>query len=110
MSEPSRTAHPFAVLAVPATATRMEVERAGQKLLAQLEIGAASAKQFTVGDQQVERTPDLVRAALTALRDPDQRLEAELLALATPVVLPPAAGVSAWDELGLGYTRPGQGS
>lgn len=109
MSDPARGPHPFAVLGVPATATRMEVERAGQKLLAQLEIGAASAKEFVVGGQPVERTADMVRAALTALRDPDQRLEAELLALATPTALPPPAGVSAWDELGLGSTRPGQG-
>jgi hypothetical protein len=97
------------VLGVPVSASRMDVERAGQKLLAQLEIGAESAKRFDAGGQQVERTPDLVRAALTTLRDPDQRLEAELLALATVVLLPPPAGVNAWDDLGLGTTRPRQG-
>ncbi len=98
--------NPFRVLGITVDASRMEVERAGQKLLAQLEIGAMSAKYVGEGEQRVQRTPEMVRAAVTALRDPDARIEAELVALATECVLPPVAGVSIWDELGLGFTRP----
>lgn len=97
--------NPFVVLGIPAGATRIEVERAGQKLLAQLEIGSASAKTVLVGDQAVPRTPDTVREALITLRDPALRLRAELEFAATPVVLPPRPGVALWDELGIGRTR-----
>lgn len=112
--------NPFAVLGIRTDATRMEVERAGQKLLAQLEIGAASVKYIeqpptsggahgegpTSSPARVERTPEMVREALTALRDPDQRIEAEMIALATPFELPAPEGVSLWRELGLGRTGP----
>lgn len=104
----------------------MEVERAGQKLLAQLEVGAASVKYIELptaagrappassgatGEPpappaRVERTQEMVREALTALRDPDQRIEAEMIALATPYEVPAPEGVSLWRELGLGRTGP----
>ena len=98
----------FEVLGIPTDASRIEVERAGQKLLAQLEIGAKSVKFIGDGSggRRIERTPELVRGALTTLRDPNQRLEAELIALATPVELPAREGVDVWAELGLGMTRP----
>jgi hypothetical protein len=48
----------------------------------------------------------MVREALTALRDPDQRIEAEMIALATPYEVPAPEGVSLWRELGLGRTGP----
>lgn len=66
--------NPFHVLDVPATASRAEVERAGQKWLSMLELGVASARQGPRG----ERTPEAVRTALAELRDPEKRLRAEL--------------------------------
>ena len=96
----------FAVLGLTVDATRMEVERAGQRLLAQLEVGAESARFFGEGAARTERTPEAVRAALTTLRDPDQRIEAELTFLATRVDLAGPEGVTIWEELRLGMTRP----
>ncbi len=107
MSAGAPPVHPFAVLVVTPEATRIEVERAGQRLLAQLEIGAASALHYRDGGEERTRTVDLVRAALTILRDPDQRLAAELVALADPVRPgAPGAGVALWDALGIGNARP----
>ena len=70
--------NPFLVLGVPVTATRLELERAGQKLLAQLTIGATSAKSYRSPLGVHERSEDGVRAALAALRDPEQRVFFEL--------------------------------
>ena len=70
--------NPFFVLALPITATRMEVERTGQKLLAQLAIGAKSAKTYETPFGRFERDENAVRAALAALRDPEQRVLHEL--------------------------------
>ena len=68
----------FHVLAVPTTASRQEVERAGQKWLGQLELGLASARQYETPLGPRARTPELVRQALADLREPRQRLLHEL--------------------------------
>jgi hypothetical protein len=70
--------NPFFVLEVSPSATRMEVERAGQKLLAQLAIGVASAKKYPTPFGMAERDETKVRTALSALRDPEQRVLYEL--------------------------------
>lgn len=69
--------NPFWVLGVPPTASRMEVERAGQKLLLQLGIGAASAQSYDTPLGPRPRDEAAVRAALAALRDPLARALAE---------------------------------
>lgn len=64
----------FWVLGVPLTAPRGEIERAGQKLLSQLVIGAASAKTYQTPFGPRTRDEALVRHALATLRDPERRL------------------------------------
>ena len=84
--------NPFWVLGLPATASRAELERAGQKLLAQLAVGAQAARWAETPGGPLERDEALVRDALARLRDPEQRLIAELLsAVPAPLVTPPAA-------------------
>jgi len=70
--------NPFLVLELTASATRIEVERAGQKLLAQLAIGVASVKSYRTPFGVRARDESKVRMALSALRDPEQRVLHEL--------------------------------
>lgn len=70
--------NPFAVLELDASATRAEVERAGQKWLAMLELGLASARLYATLLGPRARTPEAVRAAMAQLREPDKRALAEL--------------------------------
>ena len=74
--------NPFLVLGIEATASRMEIERAGQKLLAQLAIDSASAKTYSTPFGNRSRDEAKVRTALAALRDPEQRVLHELWAQA----------------------------
>ena len=74
------SANPFWVLGLGPAATRQEVERAAQKLLAQLALNLASASTVETPAGPLPRTADDVRAAAAALRDPEQRIVAELLA------------------------------
>jgi hypothetical protein len=70
--------NPFLVLGLPPSAGAAEVERAGQKLLAMLAAGLEEARCYpTPFGGERERTPELVRAALAALRAPERRLEHE---------------------------------
>lgn len=82
--------NPFFVLGVPTTASRQEVERAAQKLLAQLSMGVKSAATLATPQGPRPRTEDDVRAAAAALRDPEARLIHELLAEPLPPL--PAEG------------------
>lgn len=76
---PERLAeNPFCVLQVPTTASRLEVERAGQKLLSLLAIGSESAQTYQSPLGPRPRSESLVRAAVAALRDPQIRLRHEL--------------------------------
>ncbi len=70
--------NPLLVLGLGLGATRMEIERQAQLLLGMLELGFADAARFATPLGPRPRTPDLVRAAAAALRDPGQRLQAEL--------------------------------
>ena len=72
--------NPFYVLGLTAEASRIEVEREAQKLLGMLELGMAAAATYTTPLGPRMRTPELVRAAAAALRDPRRRLVAELWA------------------------------
>jgi hypothetical protein len=78
--------NPFYVLALPISATRVEVEREAQKLLGMLELGLATAARYASPLGWHPRTPDLVRAAAAALRDPRRRLLAEAWARHAPPV------------------------
>src|SRR5262249_44134491 len=69
--------NPFLVLALAPSATGAEVERAGQRLLAMLAAGLEEARRYATPFGPRARTPELVRAAMAELRDPDRRLTAE---------------------------------
>ena len=76
--------NPFFVLGLPADTSRIEIEREAQKLLGMLELGFAEAKTYPTPLGSRPRTPELVRAAVAALRDPYRRLNAELWARHAP--------------------------
>ena len=72
--------NPFFVLGLTAQASRSEIERAGQRLLAELAIGRSAALHYWTPLGRSARTPELVRQALAELRDPARRLSHELWA------------------------------
>ncbi len=78
--------NPFFVLGLPADTSRIEIEREAQKLLGMLELGFVEAKTYQTPVGSRPRTPELVRAAVAALRDPYRRLIAELWARHAPVL------------------------
>jgi len=79
--------NPFYVLAIAPDASRIEIEREAQKLLGMLELGFEAAKTYATPLGPRPRTPEAVRAAVAALRDPYQRLLAELWARHAPETL-----------------------
>jgi hypothetical protein len=69
-----RIANPFFVLDVGPAAAIAEIERQGQRLLAELAAGLESARRYVTPFGARERTPELVRSAIAELRDPARRL------------------------------------
>jgi hypothetical protein len=84
MNRASLEDNPFLVLGVPATATRLEIERAGQKLFGLLAVGSAAARTYATPFGPKSRDEAKVRTALAALRDPEARVLAELWIAALP--------------------------
>ena len=82
--------NPFFVLGVTTEASRIEVERCAQKLLGMLELGFPEARTYATPLGPQPRTAEAVRAAVAALRDPYQRLVAELWAEHAPPAVPEA--------------------
>jgi hypothetical protein len=76
--------NPFFVLGVSPDASRIEIEREAQKLVGMLELGFAAAESYATPLGPRPRTAEAVRAAVAALRDPYQRLVAELWARHAP--------------------------
>ena len=76
--------NPFLVLGVAPDASRMDIEREAQKLLGMLELGFPAAKHYATPLGSRPRTAEAVRGAVAALRDPYQRLVAELWARHAP--------------------------
>jgi len=83
-SEPSAHArlidNPFYVLELAPDCSRAEVERAGQKLLAMLEVDLAGARRYSTPFGEGPRDAAKVREAMAELRDPQRRLFHELWA------------------------------
>ena len=73
-------ANPFFMLEVGTQASRIEVERAGQRLLGLLAVGNAGAGRYDTPLGPATRDADGVRQALAALRDPNERVVHELWA------------------------------
>jgi hypothetical protein len=90
--------NPFVVLGLAPEATRAEVEGAGQRLLAMLELGVGDAGTMATPFGAAPRTADDVRRALAELRDPDRRLEHELWARGAGVRAAPHAPRPAQDD------------
>ena len=84
--------NPFFVLGLAPDVSRIELEREAQKLLGMLELGFAEAHTYQTPVGPMPRTPEAVRAAVAALRDPYKRLVAELWARHAP---PPRLGAPA---------------
>jgi hypothetical protein len=76
--------NPFFVLGLSPDASRIELEREAQKLLGMLELGFIGAQTYATPLGPRPRTAEAVRAAVAALRDPYQRLVAELWARHAP--------------------------
>ena len=95
--------NPFFVLGLTTEASRIEVERQSQKLLGMLELGFAEVQRYATPLGPQPRTAELVRAAVAALRDPYQRLVAELWARHAPPAAaePPVREVAAPPRDGL---------
>jgi hypothetical protein len=95
--------NPFFVLGLAADASRIEIEREAQKLLGMIELGFADAQSYATPLGLRPRTTEMVRAAVAALRDPYQRLVAELWArhAPPPVPEPPAHPAAAPTRDGL---------
>ncbi len=74
------TQNAFYVLELSSECSVMDVEMAGQKLLAMLEIGMADAKTYSTPMGHQERDAERVRAAMAQLRDPKSRIVHELWA------------------------------
>jgi hypothetical protein len=73
-------ANPFFVLEVPTQASRAEIERAGQRLLALLALGSVNAENYQTPLGPGRRDADNVRQALATLREPNARMLNELWA------------------------------
>src|SRR5438876_915819 len=76
--------NPFFVLGIAPDASRIEIEREAQKLLGMLELGFDQVRSYATPLGPRPRTAELVRASVAALRDPYQRLLAELWARHAP--------------------------
>ena len=69
--------NPFLVLALPPSASAAALEREGQKLQAMLAAHLDEAATYATPFGPCARTPELVRAAMAELRDPERRLRHE---------------------------------
>ena len=102
--------NPFFVLELKGDASRSDVERAAQRLLGLLAIGAQGADEYQTPFGPARRDADTVRQALGRLRDPLQRVRCELWANVPPPAVPEASeSLTAPWEAGaraLGWGRP----
>jgi hypothetical protein len=83
--------NPFLVLALLPGAAAGAIERQGEKLLAMLAAGLGEAARYETPLGPRPRTPELVRAALAELRDPERRLGHEWWAAGWGTTWPPPA-------------------
>ena len=93
--------NPFFVLGIATDASRIEIEREAQKLLGMLELGFEAAQTYATPLGPRPRTAEAVRAAVAVLRDPYQRLLAELWARHAPASLDAAPVAAAAPSTGL---------
>lgn len=100
--------NPFYVLEVRPGALPVDIERAGQRLLAMLGVGLEAARTYPTPFGPRPRDPELVRRALDELRDPNRRWAHEIWAELPPAEIPAAtAPLDPWPEAmeALGWRR-----
>jgi hypothetical protein len=95
--------NPFFVLGIPPEATRAEVERAGQRLLAEIAMKRAGALTYVTPLGVEERTADRVRLAIAELREPRKRLVHEIWARATTPAPDAPAATTASSSVGFAW-------
>src|SRR5687767_9442974 len=79
----------FFVLGLKPGCSRIEVEREGQKLLGQMDLGLAQAAEYATPLGLRPRTAELIRWAMAELRDPSRRLRHETWADVKTTEMPP---------------------
>ena len=99
------TDNPFYVLDLAPDCSRAEVERAGQKLLAMLELDLAGARHYQTPAGRVARDAAKVREAMAELRDPQRRLFHELWVVAKPWARGSVGAITPGDDHGFGAAR-----
>jgi hypothetical protein len=104
--------NPFYVLELAPDCSRAEVERAGQKLLAMIELDLAGARIYSTPFGSGRRDAAKVREAMAELRDPQRRLFHELWVLARPwaerseaLIVEPGSETGEDGETGFGGAR-----
>src|SRR5687767_15024386 len=65
--------NPFFVLELPTSASVVDIERQGKKLLAEIELSRAAAMSFPSPFGRLPRDENTVRQAMASLRDPRLR-------------------------------------
>lgn len=101
--------NPFYVLELAPDCSRAEVERAGQKLLAMLELDLSGARLYASPLGSGQRDAAKVREAMAELRDPQRRLFHELWVIGRPWAdrtdRPDAEMIEPAAEAGFGAAR-----
>ena len=110
------THNPFYILELNPTASHMEIERSGQKILGMLELGLSDAHRYRTPAGEYRRDQDAVRQAMAELKDPRRRLLHELWARLPPDTVVELGGhdedlqapLAGWPEAlsALGWSRP----
>ncbi|WP_106089976.1 hypothetical protein [Enhygromyxa salina] len=95
--------NPFYVLELAPDCTRAEVERAGQKLLAMIELDLAGGPTYPTPFGSGRRDAAKIREAMAELRDPQRRLFHELWVLARPWTAGPGGAAHLSDDV-LGFS------
>ena len=97
--------NPFLVLGVSPDASRIEIEREAQKLLGMIELEFPEALTYPTPLGPQRRTAESVRAAVAGLRDPYQRLVAELWARHAPSSRPAPSPAAEPEQSNIGARR-----
>ena len=110
-SGPCASSHdnPFYVLELAPDCSRAEVERAGQKLLAMLELDLGGARDYATPMGRATRDAAKVREAMAELRDPQRRLFHELWVVTKPWPNAPLAHVESTHDAGFDAARSALG-
>jgi len=88
--------NPFFVLGLPPDSTRSEIERTGQRLLAELALGRQAAATYATPLGPEPRTEERVRAAVAELRNSASRLVHEVWAQLPAGAAPPPSVAWPW--------------